>query len=281
MGRDREHEPARGLMLGYMGHGWGEKVVGGILRLRWVLMGVGLFVIVAAQVVAGGWLTRWDVGVLEWFVAHRSDGWSTAAREFTFFGNPGRATVVAAAVAVFVGWRAKDWRAAVLIGGTVAGAAFAGAMLKQVLDRSRPPADTRMTVVTNMSFPSGHAGATTALVGVVLLTYLSTRPGRLRAWGAVALGVVLVITMCLTRLYLGVHWLTDVVGGTILGGTAVAIAAVAQAHWRPRYTAVPDKGGAGHSAAREKPQARTSPNGVRGTRGDDDATNQTDGFNRR
>lgn len=244
-------------------------------------MGTGLFVIVAAQVVAGGWLTTWDVGTLEWFVAHRSDGWSTAAREFTFFGNPGRATVVAAAVAGFVGWRARDWRAAVLIAGTVAGAAFAGAILKQVLDRPRPPAGTRMTVVTNMSFPSGHAGATTALVGVVLLTYLSSRPGRLRGWGAVVLGAVLVITMCLTRLYLGVHWLTDVVGGTILGGTAVAIAAVAQAHWRPRFGKAPGTGPVDIVTAGEKPLADTARRTPPGNNGDGPAPNQTDGMNRR
>lgn len=190
---------------------------------------VALFFWVTLQVCGAGWVTHGDAGTLEWFVGHRSPGWTTAAREFTFFGNPDRATVIAAMAACWVGWRVRSFGPAVLILATVAGAALLGTALKRIVDRQRPPMDTRLVSESNMSYPSGHATATTALVAVLVLMYLSSGPSRRRAWAAIAVGAGVVVIMCATRLYLGVHWLSDVVGGVLLGGSVVAIAALIRA----------------------------------------------------
>ncbi|WP_067715712.1 phosphatase PAP2 family protein [Nocardia yamanashiensis] len=189
---------------------------------------VGAFVVVTVLVGAGGVVTGWDRGVWEWFVGHRSAGWTTVVKEYTYFGNPQRATVIAGVAAGWVGWRRRSWWDGVVIAGTVAGAAGVGTVVKWVVDRGRPPVGLRLVSETSMSYPSGHATATTALVGVLALMYMETRPGRGKAVAAGVFGAVVVGLMCATRLYLGVHWFSDVVGGVLLGSSAVLIAGVAQ-----------------------------------------------------
>lgn len=93
---------------------------------------------------------------------------------------------------------------------------------KQLFGRERPPLDTRLAPEFAPSFPSGHATAMSALAvfTVLCLYWLGWRGVRLGfAVGAAALAV---LTIDWARVYLGVHWLTDVTAGTILG-TALAL----------------------------------------------------------
>lgn len=94
------------------------------------------------------------------------------------------------------------------------GAAVAATdLLKLAVDRQRP--DDRLVNVSTNSFPSGHVSATAvALVATAFVV------GRVWSWILAAAGTVL---MMLSRNYLGVHWLSDVVAGALLG-TAVAVA---------------------------------------------------------
>lgn len=188
----------------------------------------GAFVVFTVLICAGWVVTGWDRGVWEWFVGHRAAGWTTVVKEYTYFGNPQRATVIAGVAAGWVGWRRRSWWDGVVIAGTVAGAAGVGTVVKELVGRGRPPVGLRLVGEASMSYPSGHATAITALVGVLVMMYVGTRPGRGKAIGAGVFGAVAVGLMCATRLYLGVHWFSDVVGGVLLGSSAVLIAGVAQ-----------------------------------------------------
>jgi membrane-associated phospholipid phosphatase len=115
---------------------------------------------------------------------------------------------------------ARHRRIALLaFGATEAATTLSSTLLKILVGRARPP--DGLVHPVGSSFPSGHAAYAGATC--VALVLLFTAPGRQRrwAWALAALGVV---GMAWSRTYLQVHWLSDVVGGSLLGiGVALGI----------------------------------------------------------
>ncbi|MXG29894.1 phosphatase PAP2 family protein [Streptomyces sp. YIM 132580] len=130
-----------------------------------------------------------------------------------------RALVAAAVIALW-------WHGARLLALWVAAASLLGSLLQQGLkaavNRERPRWPDPVDTAHFAAFPSGHV--MTAAVSCGLLLWLLRLYGAGPAlWaGAVAVAVVSVIGVAVTRVYLGVHWLTDVVGGVLLGVAVVA-----------------------------------------------------------
>ncbi|TSD96615.1 phosphatase PAP2 family protein [Skermania sp. ID1734] len=180
---------------------------------------------VAFQVARSGWLTHADKAVLNWFVEHRSGFWTVVAKTITDVGSPAGVAIIGIGAACYVSWRRRAIVPGLLLVGTIGIAATASTVTKVVVGRHRPPAITQLISETDFSFPSGHVTGTTALVGAIVLVYGADRSGRWR-WTGMVLSVVPVVIVASTRLYLGVHWFTDVVGGALLGSTAVAIGAL-------------------------------------------------------
>ncbi|MBC2900179.1 phosphatase PAP2 family protein [Streptomyces cupreus] len=98
--------------------------------------------------------------------------------------------------------------------------------MKAAMDRSRPVWPDPVDSAHYAAFPSGHAMTATVVCG--LLLYLLHRHGAGRAvWRtAVAVAVVSVVGVGLTRVWLGVHWASDVVGGWLMGAALVAAAVI-------------------------------------------------------
>src|SRR5439155_15700660 len=114
--------------------------------------------------------------------------------------------------------RRRTWRPLLLGLGAWSGAALLSDWVKALVDRPRPPAAHMLVHVTNSSFPSGHVTDSTAVYGMLaaLLAGASQSWPRRVGWWACALIVWVVIGV--SRLYLRVHWLTEVLGGYALGG---------------------------------------------------------------
>lgn len=236
--------------------GWGQ-----IVRLSVRAASVAaIFAVLAVQVASSGWMTDGDVPTLDWLIARRSETWTSIAETITNFGGPAGTIAIGLAIALLLTWRARRReprapysRAAVpgtVVLGTVAVAAAANAAMKALIGRERPPVITRLAEENAMSFPSGHVAGTTALVGVVLLVYLADRPGRARAAAGFATAAAIIVIVALTRLYLGVHWLSDTIGGALLGATVVlAAGAVVAAVPALRLTPGPRRAPAEHKLA--------------------------------
>lgn len=182
----------------------------------------------AVQVHAAGPMTRWDQPVTAWLVDHRTPGLDTAAVVVTDLGSPVATIALALLVAALLAWRARSLRPAVILIGTVGAAAATSTVLKVLIARERPPAALRLVTETDYSFPSGHVTGTAALLGITAVVLTVGRSRSVRAAAAVIV-VAAVSVVALTRLYLGVHWLTDVIAGALLAATFVTIgAAVSQ-----------------------------------------------------
>jgi undecaprenyl-diphosphatase len=179
----------------------------------------GLLTLLAIQVSTSGWLTSADRPVTDWLVSHRTPALTTVVRMVTDVGGPPEVAVVACAAAAWLVYRRRSPEPAAVLIGTVLLAGLASTLLKRAVARQRPPVALHLVTETNYSFPSGHATGTAALVAALAVV-------RLIPWLAAA-GVTAVVA--LTRLYLGVHWLSDVIGGVLLGlAVALLCAGVAQ-----------------------------------------------------
>ena len=162
-------------------------------------------------------LVRRDPRVLAFVTGHRAPWLTGLAKALTWLGS----SIVLWPVVVIAGlglwrWR-RHWLPAVLPALALAGA-WAGALLiKGLVDRPRPPAGDRLTVVHGWSYPSQHAAQALATWGMLALMLMAGRSARARM--LLAAGAALIaFVVGLTRLYLGAHWMTDVLGGWALAG---------------------------------------------------------------
>lgn len=178
-----------------------------------------LFALVSALAM-GGATQAYDVALLEALRATDQPGqagfpnWLLgAARSFTTLGAwPIRLGVALACGAILVA-RARRRDAAILVL-SVAASAIALPLLKLLFGRARPDLLWRLADATSLSFPSGHAMGT--MIVYPLVGFLLVRAAQRRI--GLAAGVALALLIGATRVLLGVHWLSDVIGGWLLGG---------------------------------------------------------------
>jgi undecaprenyl-diphosphatase len=209
--------------------GWGMPRV---RRTVWTGVGIGVALLLAQLVVVGivelsGGRTGLDQRVLEWFV-HDRDSWATGfAIVLAAAGGTTTMTLVAS-LATLVLLHLRQWWQAGVVAGTSAGAGLMVSGFKTLYDRQRPPTLDQLIHYHGHALPSGHALGSLVVIGVVSAVVIPALGRTARGWllaGAAAL--VLGIGWC--RLYLGAHWLTDVLVGWLLGGAWLAFAVTALA----------------------------------------------------
>ncbi|WP_238390696.1 MULTISPECIES: phosphatase PAP2 family protein [unclassified Mycolicibacterium] len=161
-----------------------------------------------------------DHRVLDWVVAQRNAWLTGIATLITDLGSPAAVALIAIGAAALIWVRTRAARPAIVVVATVGLASVASTLSKVVVGSHRPPSAVQLLTETDHSFPSGHVTGTAALLGI-LAVIVGERSGhtvRLLVWAAVA-----TFAVAATRLYLGVHWLTDVSGGLLLGSAAVLL----------------------------------------------------------
>ncbi|WP_460062011.1 phosphatase PAP2 family protein [Streptomyces sp. YKOK-I1] len=147
--------------------------------------------------------------------------------------DPVTMRLLGAAVAVWLVWRYAAWWTAGWLVVTSAVGTLVQQGLKAAVDRDRPVWPDPVDSAHYQAYPSGHALTATVVLG--LLLWLLHRHGVSRpVWrAAVSVVVVSVVGVGLTRIWLGVHWPSDVLGGWLLGGLLVTLAIRAHQRWRP------------------------------------------------
>jgi undecaprenyl-diphosphatase len=174
-----------------------------------------VFLKIADSVRESEFVVRIDQNTLELVLRHRAAWLSTTARAVTVLANGWIVAIVIAvsASALAVRHRRDD---ALFVLSSVIGAAIAVAVVKHVVVRPRPALPHRLATASGAAFPSGHAAQSIACYGalaVVLVT--AARSNRLRAF-AIGGAIAIALGVGASRIYLGVHWLSDVVSGWLL-----------------------------------------------------------------
>jgi membrane-associated phospholipid phosphatase len=145
-------------------------------------------------------------------------------------GSPTDMRVLVGVLAVVL-WLRGARRLALWAAVTMLGGALIDVVLKDAVDRARPYFPNPVATAPGASFPSGHSFTAVLGAGVVVLVVLPLVPRRLRAlvW---AVGAAVPLAVGYSRIALGVHWTSDVVGGWLLGIGLLAATSAAFEAWR-------------------------------------------------
>lgn len=158
----------------------------------------------------------WDERVARWVAGELPRWVEWVARPFTWVGGGVGLALVAGATVVLLA-RRRAWPEAVFVSVAFAGIQTLVVFLKLAFDRPRPDVDPVVRLPASASFPSGHAAG-----AVVCLGALAVVSGRLHPAGVqprlVAAGAAVgALAVGLSRVALGVHYVSDVVAGWCLG----------------------------------------------------------------
>jgi membrane-associated phospholipid phosphatase len=160
-------------------------------------------------------LARWDSAVADWG-SHHASSWSTDVLDtLTNLGGTRYLVVIAAVIAVYDFVRRRNGNVVLFLFVVLVGVVTINNGVKWLVERERPPVP-HLVGTSGSSFPSGHSAAAAAAWFAFALVLSRQWPRRARAVAA-AVAAILTITVATSRALLGVHWLTDVVAGVLLG----------------------------------------------------------------
>jgi undecaprenyl-diphosphatase len=195
----------------------------GATLLAWFAGMVALWWAVGALLtgpLGGSWLVRSDEAVSRWFADHRTPWWDHVAVAATGLAESYvkvAVTLLAAAVVAAL-WR--SWRDVLMVVVPLILEASSFIVVTWLVGRPRPDVPRLQDSPVASSWPSGHTAAATAYASIVVVVWWHREDRILRALAVVAVAAV-VVAVGWARTYAGMHHLTDVVAGALLGGTAV------------------------------------------------------------
>lgn len=165
-------------------------------------------------------LTASNQEVLEEFLEHRTNAFTTIMEAITSIFNPVNATVLSAVCGLAIYALTRKFHHCIYIWFSVGTAILISNILKHFIAATRPPVEVRLVTETSFSFPSGHTTGATALMfalSMILTRYVNQKGhGRTSIYLWVGFWVI-AIAIAISRLYLGAHWMTDVLGGLMVG----------------------------------------------------------------
>lgn len=157
-----------------------------------------------------------DVAILKWIQQRHTPALTNLLQEATYLGTGVVVLMIVGVTALFL-WHTEHKHSARLLLFATGGSILLNNALKLVFQRDRPTVFEWQAHAMSSSFPSGHAMSATVVYGTV--AYLAMRLQKNR-WSRVLTciaAIFLILLICFTRLYLGVHYPTDVLGGIIVG----------------------------------------------------------------
>ena len=172
------------------------------------------FFLIADEFPEHGWLSRFDLTVTNWLQAHGTETGHSIFVGISYLGGPGLSALLLAA-AIIMAWR-QNVTGLVALAATCGGAMLLNSTLKILFHRARPTFAADFGVgVSAWSFPSAHAMNSLVTYGFLAAWLIGHSP----AWRIPVLGLTIVIVGAIgfARIYLGVHYLSDVLAGYTAG----------------------------------------------------------------
>ena len=191
-------------------------------RLLIAAAGLILAVILLGFAVGAGWIQAFDLRISNGLVLHvgeSSPAFIAFMQGASWIGGGTPRWIIVILLCALV-WRWCGPRCAIALGGASLLSNLASSLLKLGFGRARPDLIDHLDHQTSFSYPSGHA--TSAAVVYLLLAWLVPPRWRRAAW---SLAGAMIVLNGFSRIMLGVHWASDILGGTMLGAAFALLGA--------------------------------------------------------
>ncbi len=186
-----------------------------------VIVLIVLFLFIGHEIPTHDALTRGDAAVNAWMESHNTEPGETIFTWVSYIGAPVLAATVAISLIVFA--RRHDWFHVWAVALVTGGGLLLSTILKFVFHRARPLTAAEFMTHPTYSFPSGHAMNSMITYGFLLLLLLDHVHERGKRVALVLGGLVIIGAIGFSRVYLGVHFVTDVIGGWIAGAAWLTV----------------------------------------------------------
>ncbi|MEO7557787.1 MAG: phosphatase PAP2 family protein [Gammaproteobacteria bacterium] len=193
-----------------------------------------LFTAIAGNVIGDTWLTLMDKKISAWLHAQASPPVTTAMLVITHIHRPLGIGLMAGICAPILLWQRRwYWLCALIL--AVPGGLILNLVMKDIFARARPVFMDPLLTLTTYSFPSGHALGSTVFYGVLVAFVFGNV--RARHWRLLALifATLMILLVAFSRVYLGVHYMSDVFAAIMEGLAWLAVCFIAvNSFWRCR-----------------------------------------------
>ncbi|TLF43965.1 phosphatase PAP2 family protein [Maribacter aurantiacus] len=186
-----------------------------IVSLVIVVGGINLF-IELTDTLKTDTLARYDTAVTDYIISFRNPSLTTFFKFVTDIGDV-TGYLIVLILFVLLSWRIiKSWKYVLQSVVVLVLATLSNMALKRFVDRARPGIEHLVTVKT-LSYPSGHAMGAMAFFGFLIYLISKLRINRIFKYSLMVLVALLILSIGISRIYLGVHYPSDVAGGFIAG----------------------------------------------------------------
>jgi undecaprenyl-diphosphatase len=177
--------------------------------LALLLAAVSVFSDLAEDVMEKDTITVIDTRVAHWFNTHAFEPMTSFMLGVSLMHSVAGMTVLVLLLAIYL-WRiqARYWVLALVL--SVPGGMLLNVMFKYIFQRSRPVFDEPLVTLMTYSFPSGHTAAATLFYGLLASYLVIARPHWNVRLGTAAFCTIMVLLVALSRVYLGAHYVSDV-----------------------------------------------------------------------
>jgi membrane-associated phospholipid phosphatase len=193
----------------------------------------GLFLAIAEDVVTADPLVLLDARVANWLHARASANLTRFFLQVSLMHGVAAICAYTAALAAFLALQ-RDWYWVWRVVLIVPTGMLFNTVLKYAYQRIRPSFDDPLVTLNTYSFPSGHTAGATLFYGILAVVLFS----RLRSYAVraafLAAAALLVMLVAFSRMYLGVHYLSDVVAAACAGVAWIALGLIALPQFRRR-----------------------------------------------
>jgi undecaprenyl-diphosphatase len=207
-------------MIRHLNHFTGQLMEKDYLRLAFgicvLIVATLLFIAIANHALSDTWLTRIDMQVSNWLHAHTLPALTVVMLVITDIHRPLGIGMLASGCALLLLWK-RRWYSLLALALAVPGGMLLNIALKNLFQRARPVFDEPLLTLATYSFPSGHVMGSTVFYGVLVAFVFWNVRGWCWRLLMLAIACSMIMLVAFSRLYLGVHYVSDVTAAFIEG----------------------------------------------------------------